>query len=564
MKSEEYCSDILYAVSIKEDTTYLCLHFIRNHEDLKRYTPYPEDSILRIQDQIHTAYSNPLNTAYRSSDTAAKIIAKMKVIKEGSKKFRLRKINDDSFAGKTPLGTIFNKFNRLIIMDDDLFTYEVEIHVLSSVPSDKKEGDGSSDGDLDVFKPRACYDENDGIYAEAVIFVNKRLVRLMDVTVEQWLDLMYGDHKKVDIKVKEGVISKWLVRSYKKQFDEYIEIKKQWVARRINVDMEYDASDIKFAEWLASKFYNHMTMDQYTKNALWIYWTRGEDEVELTDEEFSDSDDEYLIDKDKFAKIFRIETDIFHFKTPIYKAFDEFNFLLKINTDLLTNGNLKKEALKQKTIYERSWGDATHGVMNFCAWLKRCFGNFHELDYELLVKLEECWWKMNDHECSPFTNWRNHIHKTYANTNINANYNPYLDVSRTFNHDAGRNDEEAIHEERKSNNEHSIRNFDCDLVRDNASYHANDEEYEEDRCELLGNPRQELPVCKIGRFELIKYSFESAEKYITIKEHEHDDWPITKEDACHDYQEIFRIMDEGCLSSQTLDTAYPISMDTTY
>ncbi|GKF68940.1 hypothetical protein Tco_0198619, partial [Tanacetum coccineum] len=108
--------------------------------------------------------------------------------------------------------------------------------------------------------------------------------------------------------------------------------------------------------------------------------------------------------------------------------------------DNLVDEKLKEEALKQKAIYERSWGDATQGVMNFCAWLKRCFGNFHELDYELLVKLEEYWWKMNDHECSPFSNWRNHINKAYANTNIDANYNPYLDVSRTFNNHEERND----------------------------------------------------------------------------------------------------------------------------
>ncbi|GJZ63994.1 hypothetical protein Tco_0620415 [Tanacetum coccineum] len=46
-------------------------------------------------------------------------------------------------------------------------------------------------------------------------------------------------------------------------------------------------------------------MDQYTKNALWIYWTRGDDEVELTYKESSDSDD----DDDEVAKIFRINTN---------------------------------------------------------------------------------------------------------------------------------------------------------------------------------------------------------------------------------------------------------------
>nr|GEY14334.1 hypothetical protein [Tanacetum cinerariifolium] len=39
---EDYYSDILYAVSIKEDTAYLCLHFTKDHEGNKINTPYPE------------------------------------------------------------------------------------------------------------------------------------------------------------------------------------------------------------------------------------------------------------------------------------------------------------------------------------------------------------------------------------------------------------------------------------------------------------------------------------------------------------------------------------------
>ncbi|GJT88595.1 hypothetical protein Tco_1070312 [Tanacetum coccineum] len=105
----------------------------------------------------------------------------------------------------------------------------------------------------------------------------------------------------------------------------------------------------------------------------------------------------------------------------------------------------------------------------------------------------------------------------------------------------------VIQEEKELNDDHGIGNLDNDLVWDNASYHANedDEQYEEDRFELLGNPCQEPPVCKIRRFEVIKYSFGPAEKYIDIKECEYDDLTRTEEDACHAYQVIFRIMDEG-------------------
>ncbi|GKB35650.1 hypothetical protein Tco_0880592, partial [Tanacetum coccineum] len=57
-------------------------------------------------------------------------------------------------------------------------------------------------------------------------------------------------------------------------------------------DMGYDPSDVAFTEWLGSKNFNYKTMDHYTKKALWIYWIRGDDEVELTDEESSDDMDE--------------------------------------------------------------------------------------------------------------------------------------------------------------------------------------------------------------------------------------------------------------------------------
>ncbi|GKA48025.1 hypothetical protein Tco_0740983 [Tanacetum coccineum] len=63
---EDYCSDTKYAVSIKEDTAYPCLHFTDNHEGLKTqytvsrrlYTPYPRFIIREILKDInHGPYS---------------------------------------------------------------------------------------------------------------------------------------------------------------------------------------------------------------------------------------------------------------------------------------------------------------------------------------------------------------------------------------------------------------------------------------------------------------------------------------------------------------------------
>ncbi|GJV29007.1 hypothetical protein Tco_1385455 [Tanacetum coccineum] len=61
-------------------------------------------------------------------------------------------------------------------------------------------------------------------------------------------------------------------------------------------DMGYDPSDVAFTEWLGSKFFNYKMMDHYTKKALWIYWIRGDDKVELTDEESFDDKDEVVED----------------------------------------------------------------------------------------------------------------------------------------------------------------------------------------------------------------------------------------------------------------------------
>ncbi|GJU62743.1 hypothetical protein Tco_1244578 [Tanacetum coccineum] len=76
-----------------------------------------------------------------------------------------------------------------------------------------------------------------------------------------------------------------------------------------------------------------------------IYWIRGDDEVELTDEEFSNNEDEV-------AEVFRIDTNIFDFETPMCKAFKEFNYLLQINPDLLTKDI---ERFKTYEEYKDDW-----------------------------------------------------------------------------------------------------------------------------------------------------------------------------------------------------------------
>ncbi|GKA43791.1 hypothetical protein Tco_0736515, partial [Tanacetum coccineum] len=77
-----------------------------------------------------------------------------------------------------------------------------------------------------------------------------------------------------------------------------------------------------------------MMMDPYTKNALWDYWKKGDDQEVL-----SDLEETYVVDEDEIAKIFRIKSDIFDYEMPLCKAFNEFNYLFKIESNLLTNDN---------------------------------------------------------------------------------------------------------------------------------------------------------------------------------------------------------------------------------
>ncbi|GJX04910.1 hypothetical protein Tco_0190826 [Tanacetum coccineum] len=99
----------------------------------------------------------------------------------------------------------------------------------------------------------------------------------------------------------------------------------QRVSHEADDDMGYDPSNVAFTEWLG-----------------------GDDEVELTDEEFSDNEDEV-------AEVFRIDTNIFDFEMPMCKAFKEFNHLLQIDPDLLTKnieGFKTCEEYKDDWIYE--------------------------------------------------------------------------------------------------------------------------------------------------------------------------------------------------------------------
>ncbi|GKE82696.1 hypothetical protein Tco_1552696 [Tanacetum coccineum] len=136
--------------------------------------------------------------------------------------------------------------------------------------------------------------------------------------------------------------------------------------------MEYDSSNKEFVECLNPKFRNHATMDWHTKNALWIYWKRSEDE-ETLDPEDTDSHDDIEI-----AEIFKIETNLFCCETPSCKTIVEpTNPLLTISN--ASTKNITDNEPFDKDAWISTWG---YGIPWVCNepwldndWGKRSLGN---------------------------------------------------------------------------------------------------------------------------------------------------------------------------------------------
>ncbi|GJS35422.1 hypothetical protein Tco_0533804 [Tanacetum coccineum] len=85
-----------------------------------------------------------------------------------------------------------------------------------------------------------------------------------------------------------------------------------------------------------------------------------------------------------------------------------------------------------KAKVEEPLGNTTLSVMKLYAWLINSFGNFHELDYNVLVKLQECWWKINAHEVARFTRLESYGHRPYADFKTEKARVPYLEINNIF------------------------------------------------------------------------------------------------------------------------------------
>ncbi|GKC28151.1 hypothetical protein Tco_1035445, partial [Tanacetum coccineum] len=117
----DYCSDIQYAVSIKEDTAYLCLHFTKDHEGNKINAVSRKDQYVvssygnNIFWKISNVVPTPRNPRYAETDHDDE--------QEISEIFR---IEINLFDYETSLCEEFKEFNYLLKIDPDLLTKDIE------------------------------------------------------------------------------------------------------------------------------------------------------------------------------------------------------------------------------------------------------------------------------------------------------------------------------------------------------------------------------------------------------------------------------------------------------
>ncbi|GKC11542.1 hypothetical protein Tco_1008324 [Tanacetum coccineum] len=273
-------------------------------------------------------------------------------------------------------------------------------------------------------------------------------------------------------------------------------------------------------EWFTNEWIGTIsTWDDLVEKFVLKFYNLCEHEEE---EETDDDNDPDVIDN--IPKIFKIDDNLFNFDSPLYKAFEEFNHLLKINPDLFT---YDIQGFKTYDKYRQELNNKTQG--NEEPWSE------NGVPYQLCDHLCEPYrfkniktkwptcssdidgfcnggelpemWKVNTHEIALFTRTKDFGRGLYENMKTNWTHDPYLGTNQIFG-------------------------------ASNVGSTRENQGYDED----MGNETPEQSVCKIRRFEMMKYSFSDNEEYITIKESDHLNHSKKGLDA---YRELLRLTNEG-------------------
>ncbi|PWA57211.1 hypothetical protein CTI12_AA411170 [Artemisia annua] len=207
--------------------------------------------------------------------------------------FNILTIDADLFSWETPLETTSMEFKRLSSIEDGLFTYDLlmsytedELLLLWPIIESKglvwttiEEKDGKfqieymNSINAMTKSSNQCYNkgniqpiqayympyseqywgldksnlDDERIYAESEILFHKKLVRLMDISLEEWLELQYGDPEFAPIDEVKRIVTSWLTRSFKEQFNEFMEIRRKMIGNT-SPDINYDPNNVDFSD----------------------------------------------------------------------------------------------------------------------------------------------------------------------------------------------------------------------------------------------------------------------------------------------------------------------------
>ncbi|GJV35773.1 uncharacterized mitochondrial protein-like protein [Tanacetum coccineum] len=246
------------------------------------------------------------------------------------------------------------------------------------------------------------------------------------------------------------------------------------------------------------------------------------------------------------AEIFEIEGNLFDYETPLCKAFDEFNYLLKIDTCLFT---FDIQKIKTYEEYE------------------------YELNNNMTWGLEEPWsdngvpYQLYDHICEPYRFKNGKVKWPTCSLNINGfcnggglpgmvrvGYMTYFQDKKWYDNliNGDLKEETLIHKARFKESwgdvAPSVMKFYAWNYGTNNAGNTQDNQGPREQ-----HPTHDPSVYQVRRFEMIKYSFDADDEYVAVKEHEYFDHSRTNVDACQAYRELFRIMDDGWLVTKAKD-----------
>ncbi|GJT19583.1 hypothetical protein Tco_0878289 [Tanacetum coccineum] len=247
----------------------------------------------------------------------------------------------------------------------------------------------------------------------------------------------------------------------------------------------------KNAYELKGKFLDVLHNNAFS-GTLWDYWKLGSDEVEPTNEKTFNLEETNQDDEQEIGEIFRIETNLFDHETRLCEKFKEFNYLLKIDPDVLTN-----DIVRFKT-YDEYKDDWIYKWNKDVPWKDDGYCNGGNLPgayiIENTLRYQDLEWydALKDSELKEEALRNKAIMGGLINEDVELNDKGWKSWDDFENTNGYRHEWEYENE------------------------HEDDERHE---------------LCD--------------EEYVAIKEDEYQDLTSTSKDACRAYQEIFRMMDEG-------------------